>query len=353
MPAIRAKRWALLIVLLLIAIIGLIVGYWKYESPAKNTNLLTLYGNVDLREIQLAFNDQGRIQQLSAIEGESVRQGDILGHLDDRRYQLALQRTQAQTAEARAHLEDLLAGSRPEEINRLKAEVSAAKATLELRRISYRRIERLTHQKVSSLQTLDNARAAYKDAAAQLKAYQASLALALAGPRKKAVTAARATLAAARASEALASRELTDTNLMSPANGIIRTRILEPGDMASPQQPVLTLALTQPVWVRAYVDEPQLGRVHPGQMAWVTSDSFPGQRFKAWVGYVSPTAEFTPKTVETAQLRTSLVYQIRVFVCNPDNKLRLGMPATVHIKTASSQPAVQQSPCLPHTKPLS
>ena len=351
MPAIRAMRWALLIVLLLIAIAAILIGYKIYVGAPPAQNILTLYGNVDLREIQLAFNDQGRIDKLTAIEGQNVHDGEMLGSLDARRYQLALDNARAQAEEARAHLQDLLAGSRPQEIDRLRAEVSAAQATLQLRQISYERIARLTHQKMSSPQERDNARAAYREAKAQLKALKASLALAIAGPRPNAVTAARAALAAATAGEALARREFSDTQLIAPADGIIRNRVLEPGDMTSPQQPVYTLALTHPVWVRAYVDEPQLGLIHPGQTAWVTSDSFPGQRFKAWVGYISPTAEFTPKNVETAQLRTSLVYQTRVFVCNPDNRLRLGMPVTVHIQTGLSQSVISSNPCQPSTKP--
>jgi HlyD family secretion protein len=99
--------------------------------------------------------------------------------------------------------------------------------------------------------------------------------------------------------------------------------------MASPQQPVFTLALTNPVWVRTYVSETDLGKISPGMKAYATTDSFPEKRYEGWIGYISPTAEFTPKSVETREVRTHLVYQVRVYVCNPENELRLGMPATV------------------------
>ncbi|HHH35906.1 MAG TPA: HlyD family efflux transporter periplasmic adaptor subunit, partial [Gammaproteobacteria bacterium] len=138
-----------------------------------------------------------------------------------------------------------------------------------------------------------------------------------------------------------------DAFLKAPAAGVIRNRILQPGDMASPQSPVLTLALTTPVWVRAYLPESDLGRVAPGMRAWILTDSYPEKRYKGWVGYISPTAEFTPKNVETPELRTRLVYQVRVFACNPEGELRLGMPATVVIPLDQPPPAerAQGDPC--------
>jgi len=112
---------------------------------------------------------------------------------------------------------------------------------------------------------------------------------------------------------------------------------MEPGEMASPQRPVFSLAITDPKWVRAYVSEAQLGAVHPGMKASVTADAFVGRTFPGWVGFISPVAEFTPKTVQTTDLRTSLVYEIRVFVTDPKDDLRLGMPATVHLPLASAR----------------
>lgn len=350
MPSIRVVRWALIPVVL-VAVGIAVFAIHEYRQPSAAQSDLTLYGNVDIREVQLAFNDEGRIRALNAVEGQSVHRGETLGTLDDSRYRFALAQTQAQVSQARAQLDDLLAGTRHEDIERLRAEVASAVATQQLRRITYERIRRLTRAKASPPQDLDTARAAYEASTAQLKALQASLALAVAGPRAQTVDAARAALAAAQAAEALATRRLADTQLIAPAAGIVRTRVLEPGDMASPQQPVYTLALTQPLWVRAYVDEPDLGLIHLGQPAWVESDSFPGRRFRAWIGYISPTAEFTPKTVETAQLRTSLVYQVRVYVCNSDNRLRLGMPATVQIVAGSRDADIHGNPCQQSAKP--
>ncbi len=121
---------------------------------------------------------------------------------------------------------------------------------------------------------------------------------------------------------------------------MIQDRLLEPGDMASPQKPVFTLALDDPVWVRAYVSETDLGRIRPGMKAEITTDSFSDKRYEGWIGFISPTAEFTPKTVETPEVRTKLVYQVRVFARNPQGELRLGMPAVVMIPL--DPPGVQE-----------
>ena len=173
-------------------------------------------------------------------------------------------------------------------------------------------------------------------------ALQETLKLVQLGPRKEDIAAAKAMLKANQAALDVARKALADASLYAPDNGIIQERILEPGDMASPQRPVYTLALTDPVWVRAYVQGPDLGKLKPGMRAESSTDSFPGKNYRAWVGYISPTAEFTPKSVETTEVRSSLVYQVRIFVCNPQDELRLGMPATVIIHLGEPPAAGRQ-----------
>jgi HlyD family secretion protein len=178
---------------------------------------------------------------------------------------------------------------------------------------------------------VDNTRAALEEAEARLDATREALNLSLAGSREEDIASARATLDAMEADLALARRNLEEAQLKAPADGIIRNRLAEPGDMASPQTPVFSLALTEPLWVRAYVPGPELGRIWPGMRAQVHTDSYPEQSYAGWVGFISPTAEFTPKTVETERVRTDLVYQVRVYVCDPRGELRLGMPAQVSL----------------------
>lgn len=178
---------------------------------------------------------------------------------------------------------------------------------------------------------MEDARTAAEAAAEDARATEAALALGQAGARDEEIAAAKATKVALEAEAALAQRNLDEATLRAPADGIVQSRILEPGDMASSQRPVYTLALTEPLWARVYLSETELGRVRPGMPAQVLSDSFPGKIYESWVGYISPSAEFTPKSVQTEETRTDLVYQARVFVCNPNGELRLGMPVTVQL----------------------
>jgi HlyD family secretion protein len=158
-----------------------------------------------------------------------------------------------------------------------------------------------------------------------------ALALQLAGPRVEDIAQAEAQLRADQAQLALLRQQLKDADLLAPLNAVVRSRIIEPGEIASPQKSAFTLAITNPKWVRAYVAETDLGAVHEGLRAEVTVDGFANRSFPGWIGFISPVAEFTPKAVETTELRSSLVYQIRVFVQDPADALRLGMPATVHV----------------------
>jgi len=311
--------------------IGVAAWWWTARRDAGPAPLM-LYGNVDIREVRPAFNDTGPIETMPMQEGASVTKGDVLATLDDRRYLAALAQAEGQMRSQEQVLARLVAGSRPEEVAQAKATMDALGATAQNDETNYRRAERLARNGAGTVQQRDDAKAAVDAAAQQYEAARQAYALAVAGPRQEDIAAARATYEAAQAAVALARRELADTRLYAPADGVVENRILEPGDMASPSTPVYTIALTSPLWVRAYVAEVDIGRIALGTPAEVTTDSFPGRVYHGWIGFIAPTAEFTPKTVETAQLRTSLVYQVRVYVCDARNELRLGMPATVRIE---------------------
>lgn len=326
------KARLLLIAAVLTVLAALLGAWWWYgQRKAAASPTLVLHGNVDIREVQLAFDASDRIAQILVHEGDRVTAGQLLAVLDTRRLQQAVAQAQAQVAAQRQVVARFVAGSRPEEIRKARADVAAAKADAVNAEKTYRRTQDLVAQHFVAEQQADNARAALDAARARLDAAEETLHLAVLGPRAEDTAAAKATLAAYEAALAIAERDLAATSLYAPAAGVIENRVLEPGDMASPQRTVLTLALTEPLWVRAYAPEPDLGKLHLGALAHVTTDSYPGKRYRGWIGFVSPTAEFTPKSVETAELRTSLVYQVRVFVCPPHGELRLGMPATVTV----------------------
>lgn len=314
---------------LVVVLIG--IGYQIFKHEKASNGRLVFFGNVDIRQVQAAFFSTGRIKAMPVKEGDAVKQGQLIAELDGTRYEAAVARAQAQVTMQEQVVARMHAGSRPEEIAAARARVQAAHAGFTDATQRQTRLQALAGDEYVSKQQLDDVQTAVDTARANLEALQQTLALAEQGPRKEDIAAAEAKLNADHAALSLAQQELADTKLYAPADGIIQNRILEPGDMASPQQPVYTLALNDPVWVRAYVPEPDLGKVTEGMTAEVMTDSFPGKTYKGWVGHISPTAEFTPKQVQTTDLRTRLVYQIRIFVDNADNELRLGMPATVRI----------------------
>ncbi len=309
------------------------IGWWLTHRQAAS-DAIVLYGNVDLREVDLAFNDSQRITSVLVQEGDRVSKGEVLARLDTSRLQPQLAQAEAQAAAQRAVVERLHHGSRPQEIAQARANLALAQADARAARDDYQRLESVfdsSSGRAVSRQEVDDARAQADVAAAKVAVNRKALELALLGPRKEDVVQAEAMLDGEQAQVALLKQELADTQLRAPLDAVVRSRIAEPGDMASPQKTAFTLAITDPKWVRAYVSETELGRVRPGMPATVAVDSFPGKRFQGWVGFISPVAEFTPKTVETPELRSSLVYEVRVFVKDPDDSLRLGMPATVYL----------------------
>ena len=310
------------------------VLYW-WLRPGSAGNVLTLYGNVDIWEVQPAFNDNGPITQMLVSEGAQVRKGELIARIDDSRYLARLADAQHQAANLKAILLRLTHGSRPQEIAQAKATMEGLRAVYQNDETNYARTLSLIPQGVASIEDRDDAQAQVRSARGNYEAAEQTYRLAVAGPRHEDIAAARSAYAASVAAAALASRELADTSLYAPADGVVEDRILEPGDMASPSTPVYTIALTSPLWVRTYVPEADLGQIELGMAAVITTDSFPGRRYRGWVGYLSPTAEFTPKTVETPELRTQLVYQVRIYACDAHGELRLGMPATVAIELSS------------------
>ena len=323
--------------ILLIAAIAAVWWFWRSSHPPGASNELVLHGNVDIRQVQLAFNGTERIATMFVQEGDRVKAGELLAELDPRRLDAKLKSREAQVAAQRAVLARLEAGNRPEEIRKAKADVEVAKADLENAQLTFGRVTNLVTQNVDTQQHADNSRAALDVAKARLDATKEAYDLMVIGPRKEDIASAKAALQANEAELTFAQRELADTKLYAPTNGVVQNRLIEPGDMASPQKPVFTLALDDPLWIRAYVAETDVGKVRLGMKATVTTDSFPGKHYEGWIGFISPTAEFTPKTVETADVRTRLVYQVRVFVKNPQNELRLGMPAVVTISLNSDR----------------
>ena len=334
------------LVIVLVIAAAVTGGYWIWKSRhVPPPNELVLYGNVDIRQVKLAFNGSERIARMLVQEGDKVSKGQLVAILDVQRLKQTVARAEGQVHAQKEVVARFEAGTRPEEIRKARADVESSRAEAFNAKLVYERLDPVVAKGGASQQQLDNAKAAMDTTEGKLQAAQEILNLAIAGPRKEDIAAARATLKAYEAEFAFSKRELADAYLYAPAEGIIQERIMEPGDMASPQKPVYTIALTNPLWVRAYVAEPDLGKIFPGMQAEVRTDSFPGKVYTGWVGFISPTAEFTPKEVQTPELRSKLVYQIRVYLCNPKDEMRLGMPATVNISLKQTRNSTAPNPC--------
>lgn len=320
---------------------------WYFDRRPGNPHELVLYGNVDLRQVSLAFNGSDRIASLKVQEGDKVKAGQLLGLLDTRTLELQIAQSEAQIAVQDQALLRLKSGSRPEEIAQARAQAAGAQADAELARQQLERLQSIrqtTTGRAVSQQDIDAAQARRKVALSQLETARKALQLAIAGPRKEDIAQAQAQLDVAKAGLALLQRHLDEAQLRSPIDAVVRARLMEPGDMASPQRPVFTLAITDPKWVRAYVAEPDLPRIRPGMAATISTDGQGGQPIAGRLGYISSVAEFTPKTVQTEELRSSLVYEIRVLADDKDDRLRLGMPATVRLPLGGNGAAERSKP---------
>lgn len=323
-PSLSQKKVA--IVALLAAAAAGCVAYWHWSQPEGE---LKLYGSIDMRTVDLAFEESGRLQTVFFEEGGSVKAGEVIAKLDDSRYKIARDQAAAQVGVAQAQLALLLAGTRVEEIDVARARLKATEANLVLSERTCKRHKDMG--KASSALARDQA--CYKasaDRAARDEAKR-TLEMLLAGTRAEEIEVARATLKQTQTQLADAERALKNCRLYAPADGVIRSRLKEPGDMVGASTPIYEMALMNPLWARVYIDEPNLGRITMGQKVAVTVDSFPDKTFDATVGFISSVAEFTPKTVQTEAIRTNLVYEVRLTVDDPQGLLRLGMPVTAQL----------------------
>lgn len=269
------KKAAFLIIILLLIFIAISL-FRSYEE--RHSGVLTLYGNVDIRQADLGFRVSGRLIVMRFEEGDMVKKGQILAEIDPQPYKDAVWRAAAAK--------------------------KAAEITLENTVTNVTRREPLVKSGAVSTEDFEDMTSKKEELAASLEERKASLSLAL--------------------------TDLEDTKIHAPNDGIILTRIREPGTIMKVADPVYALSLFDPVWIRTYVSEPQLGKIYPGMKAMIYTDS--GTEYQGHIGFISPVAEFTPKTVETTELRTDLVYRLRIIVENPNLTLRQGMPVTVKLQ---------------------
>ncbi|MCS0631194.1 HlyD family efflux transporter periplasmic adaptor subunit [Telluria mixta] len=314
------------------------VAVWWARSHRRHDDALVFQGNVDLRQVTLAFDGSGRVAELRADEGQRVAAGTVLAVLDTQTLRLELDQARAQAAAQQQVVQRLRNGARPEEVAQARsrlaaAEADAGRAGRDLAR--QREIAANTQGRGVSAQELDHAADTARGANARVDEMRAALRLVERGARAEDVAGAEAQWKAALAQVAVLEHQIGQGELKSPVDAVVRARLLEAGDMATPQRPVFTLALDRPKWVRIYAGEPDLARIRPGMAARVRTDGHPAP-LAGHVGYISSVAEFTPKSVQTEELRSSLVYEVRVLVDDPADVLRLGQPASVQLANGAT-----------------
>jgi len=305
------------------------------RSGTSGSGELVLSGNFEVDDAQLGFKTPGRVVERTVREGDRVNVGQPIARLDDAEQQAQLALRRAELAAAEAQLAELNAGSRPQEIAAAAATLRSAEADRDRVRLDFARQEELRKKQVISDRDFEAAQAQLKVADAKAAEAAERLKLIQEGPRRETIQQAAARAEQARAAVALATTQLENTRLTSPLAGVVLSHNIEPGEFVSAGTPVVTVAETAHLWVRAYVNQPDLGRVRHGQKVVVRTDSFPGRDFEGVVGFISSEAEFTPKTVQTPKERVKLVFRLKIDVANPKDELKPGMPADVILPAAN------------------
>ncbi|HEY4242348.1 MAG TPA: HlyD family efflux transporter periplasmic adaptor subunit [Kofleriaceae bacterium] len=310
---------------------------WRRWHHTDDASELVLHGNIDLRQVSLAFEGNGRVAELRAEEGDPVKAGQVIAVLDTQTLALQARAAAADVEVRRQALLRLQNGSRPEEIERARSQLRAAESDAQRATEDRSRTDKLLASGAVTGQVADQSKTTAQVASAKVADLQAALRLAMLGPRAEDVAGAAAQLEASEAQLALLKHQIDQGQLRAPVDAVVRSRLLESGDMATPQRPVFALALTRPKWARVYVSETDLGKLKPDMSARVFTDSHPDQPISGKVGFISSVAEFTPKSVQTEELRTSLVYEVRIVVDDGADALRLGQPVTVRLPLTDAQ----------------
>lgn len=379
----RGKTLSLVILAAALMALGLGYTQLRAKGDQKARGVIKVSGNFEVTEAEVSFKIPGKVQERFVDEGDLVERDQPIAKLEDADIlqEVAIRRAEVQAVQAqllelergsrpeeiaqahaameraKAHLSELLAGSRPQEIKAAEATLSRTRAELERLKADHERQKQLFQRGVISAREYEGVLSAYRMAEAQVKEAEERLKLVregprkeqvaqakaafkeaqeryllvLQGPRKETIEAARARLEQARAALAAAETRLGYTLIISPLTGVVLSKNVEPGEYVAPGTPVVTVGDLENIWLRAYIDEPDLGRVRLGQKVLVTTDTYPGKRYEGRITFISSQAEFTPKNVQTERERVKLVYRVKIRVENPNLELKPGMPGDAEI----------------------
>jgi membrane fusion protein YbhG len=330
------NRRVIIIAVVVIAAVAGGVFYWKSRADHDPQAAFTMWGNVDVHQVELGFRVAGRVAKLNVDEGSQVEPGNVLAQLDPVPFQTEVAAATAQVAMAQAQFDKATRGYRSEEIAQAAAAVRQREADAANARVTDERLKGLYPQGAVTRQEMDDTEARLRESEAQLASAKEQLALVTRGSRQEDIQTQEANLANAKANLDKARTALEDATLTAPTRGIVSVRAREVGAIVQAGQTIYTVALNDPVWIRAYAPQPRLGRIKPGMQVKIEIDSMPGKQYTGTVGFVSPEAEFTPKSVQTEAVRDDLVYRLRIVANDPDNVFRQGMPVTVRVAEAGA-----------------
>ena len=331
------KKIIPIVILLIVAVAAGVHYYPRMTKKAAPVNQLTLSGNIEAHESLVGFKVQGRVVELPVEEGQQVAQGALLARIDDADLQQRVRMDEAAVGVRESDLALSLAGTRPQEVKAAEQSMIDAKADLAQKKLDNERAEKLFAKDEIAAEELDQAATALKRAEAISKAAEQRYNEAEEGSRKEEIAIARANLNEASESLGLSRVNQSYSVLRAPSDGVVTVRQVELGEVVAPGSPVVTLADLDHIWLRAYIAETDLGRIHWGQEAIVTTDTYPGKQYHGRISFISPSAEFTPKSVQTYKERVTLVYRIKIEIDNLNHELKPGMPADANIDLATGK----------------
>lgn len=308
----------ILIPLILLSLIGC---NKKSESEVK------FFGNVDVRTVSLAFQVPGRIESIRFEEGQKVKKGDILATLESALYKEKLNQINAQIEEQKAKLAKLENGYRPEEVEKARATMDQKYTLMLNAQKTLKRYEKLLSSRSVAQDKYDNIKTDFESKKALYLFAKNNFELLQNGYDKEDILAAKAQLNVLISQKNQTQLNFNYTTLYAPTDGTVLTRVYEVGSVVNASAVVLDLAKEDAYWVRSYISEKYLGNIKRGMKALVTTDS--GGSYEGVVSFISPLAEFTPKSVQTEDLRTDLVYRFRITLKHHDDMLKQGMPVTI------------------------
>jgi len=317
-----------IIILGLLIMAGLVGGvfYFRSEQPPVPTTI-RVSGNMEITDVSVSFKIPGRVEKRLVSEGEMVKAGQLVARMDHKDLSEEAAQRKAQVAAADAVLTELKTGSRPEEIAQAEAVLERTQADGDRTRMEFERQKKLYDREVISTREFDLAKTTYEGAEARIREAREGLTLVRKGPRREKIDQAKAGLEQASQALALAETRMGYSVLVSPFSGIVLSDNIEPGEFVSPGTPIITLGDLSRLYLRAYINETDLGRVKIGQKVRVTTDTFPNKAYEGKITFIASQAEFTPKNVQTQKERVKLVYRIKVDIPNPNMELKPGMPA--------------------------